>query len=398
MSYDPIGATQTKRPSAGSPDQFDPRRGSGVAEQAVYKKSYKKKEDVNAQIQSKERSEIYRFPSDQNYPASISYSLRRVIPLQEEAVQALLKKGEELEKKVSGEEVENVSDDYAIGQQGEFSTDQPVGPDLKSRTEDKIESEGKTYYRDVQTDTFGMKTAAVTPQKQVILYFPQSVQYNDGVSYNQQALGSVGLAALTAARNGSTTVEAMGRAFQEGLKPLTDLLSGNLNDLSKQGTALAVSRIAAQTSGQGKLGTAASVGLQVKMNPNTRTVFQGVNIRNFTFTYDFIARSPDEANEIKNIIKFFRTELYPSTPLNIGTSGLPLGYKFPNLFEIKLRYNNSPNVNLPQPIFCYLRDVQTNYNPGSMSFHADGNPTQIQMTLNFSEYRALRREDVEAGA
>jgi hypothetical protein len=32
-----------------------------------------------------------------------------------------------------------------------------------------------------------------------------------------------------------------------------------------------------------------------------------------------------------------------------------------------------------------------------MAFHADGQPTEIDMTLIFQEYRALAKQDIERG-
>ena len=364
-----------------------------------YTRQVNKAQNLSDQVQSKEQAELYRFPSDQTYPASISYSLRRVIPLQEEAVRSILKAADELEKSEDTPQTDpNAGNPNADRAREEGRNSVPDrGPNYSARKSQKEKSEAQAY-TDVRTDIFGMKTAAVTPRKQVVLYFPQSLAVNDGVQYNQAQLGMAGTAAMGALANGSSLTGAVGAAAQGGMRSLTDLgslLTGNM-DLAQAGGALAVSRVASSMGSSG-LAAAAQVGLQVKVNPNNRALFQGVNVRSFSFTYEFIPRSPEEANEIQQIVKFFRTELYPSTPLNLFESGIPLGYRFPHLFEIKLRYNNDVNVKLPQPLYCYLRDVQTNFNPSSMSWHADGSPTQIQMTLNFTEYRTLRKEDIEAG-
>lgn len=362
-----------------------------------YTRQVNRAQNLGDQVQTKEQSEIYRFPSDQTYPASISYSLRRVIPLQEEAVRSILKKAQELE---NNDDTPQTDPNAGNPNQADYEaaagiTDQ--GPNFASRSAEKEKSEAQAY-TDVRTDIFGMKTVAVTPRKQVVLYFPQSLAVNDGVQYNQAQLGAIGTAAIGAMRNSGSLASAAAGAVEGSMRSITDLgslMSGNL-DLAQAGGALAVSRVANSFGGSG-LAAAAQVGLQVKVNPNNRAIFQGVNVRSFSFTYDFIPRSPEEAEEINQIVKFFRTELYPSTPLNLFESGIPLGYRFPHLFEIKLRYNNDVNTKLPQPLYCYLRDVQTNFNPQSMSWHADGSPTQIQMTLNFTEYRTLRKEDIEAG-
>ena len=42
----------------------------------------------------------------------------------------------------------------------------------------------------------------------------------------------------------------------------------------------------------------------------------------------------------------------------------------------------------------YLRSVSTTYNPSSMTFHPDGKPNEIDMTLSFVEHRTLHRGDI----
>ena len=49
----------------------------------------------------------------------------------------------------------------------------------------------------------------------------------------------------------------------------------------------------------------------VTLNPNTRSLFKSVALREFAFQFKFIAKSKKEADEVRKIIKFFRTELYP---------------------------------------------------------------------------------------
>ncbi len=73
-----------------------------------------------------------------------------------------------------------------------------------------------------------------------------------------------------------------------------------------------------------------------------------------------IANNEQEAREIKNIVKFFRQELYPEK-IPLGESGVPLGYKFPNMFEIdiKNRFGENPAFKIQR---CYLRDIQTSFN------------------------------------
>ena len=224
------------------------------------------------------------------------------------------------------------------------------------------------------------------------LYFPLAVQSQDNAQYTEASLGPGGAAALGALGSGSSLMRSLYRGSTEGLVDVFNLVKGQA---SQEAAQLAAARIVQKFQGSG-LGQAAQIGLQVRINPNSRTMFQGVTLRQFSFLFKFIAKSANEAEEIRQLIKLFRSELYPES---LGSRlGLPLGYKFPHLFKITYQYNDRANPYLPQPLMCYLRDVNTTYNPTSMSFHEDGAPTEIDMTLSFQEFRGLTKNDIINGS
>jgi len=98
------------------------------------------------------------------------------------------------------------------------------------------------------------------------------------------------------------------------------------------------------------------------------------------------------AEEIDKIIKFFRTELYPSTT---GGGTELIGYNFPNLFDIEMSYNNQQVATKIKPV--YLKEVGTTYNPGNMGYHVDGKASEVDITLAFVEERTLNKQDIVEG-
>jgi len=130
--------------------------------------------------------------------------------------------------------------------------------------------------------------------------------------------------------------------------------------------------------------------------PNQRTLFQQVNIRSFAFTFKMIANNQREAEEIKSIVKFFRQELYPEK-IPLGETGVPLGYKFPNMFEIEIKsfdFERTPAFKIQR---CYLRDVQTSFNPTATGMHDDGSFVEVDISLAFQEIVALDKAKVRDG-
>tara|TARA_A200000159_G_scaffold21439_1_gene18297 strand:- start:19126 stop:20115 length:990 start_codon:yes stop_codon:yes gene_type:complete len=224
--------------------------------------------------------------------------------------------------------------------------------------------------------------------RRVSLYLPVGLQYRDNVAYDNMDLGGMGGAAESGLKSGSGAISAMVDNFKS---TLSAGLGGAANkDVAKLAAVKLTSNLPDEVSGAFK--SAAGV----TTNPNTRVLFKSVALREFAFAFKFIATSPAEAEEIKEIIKLFRTELYPENiNLTVGNSEVSIGYKFPNKFQINVEYDGDEIATRIKP--CYLRDVGVTYNNTAMSMHADGNFNEIEMTLSFQESRTLNRKDVEEG-
>ena len=253
--------------------------------------------------------------------------------------------------------------------------------------EEEASKQARNPRRDGAT---GLKTLDPDNPTVIRIYMPQSLVVNDDISYNQENLGTRGLVATAALNNGSGIVSAIGNAVAEGLESVFNLATGQI---TKETANVAAARISQRIPSAG-LRAAASTALQTGVNPGTRMIFDRANVRQFTFQFRFIATSAAEASQVENIVKSFRTEMYPET-VNLA-EGIPAGYKFPNLFEISFKFLNS-DARFPKIQLAYLRSCQVNYNGSQMAFHADGQPTEVDMTLIFQEYRALSKQDIQRG-
>ena len=138
---------------------------------------------------------------------------------------------------------------------------------------------------------------------------------------------------------------------------------------------------------------------RMAVNPNIRTLFNGVNVREFSFQFKMIGTSPEEGREIQNIIKLFRTELYPKAYDLPGDFGIEakLGYNFPNAFKIRFNFKGIENANIPKIKVCYLRSMSHTVNPTGGGFKVDGKPNEIDLSLQFVEHTTLDQDDIKAG-
>jgi hypothetical protein len=222
----------------------------------------------------------------------------------------------------------------------------------------------------------------------VELYLPAGLQFRDNVTYENFDLGGAGAAMEGGLGFASSMMKGVG-SF------VTNITGGGGADLAK----LAAIQLS------GKAGSFASeiqavqkLSGGVTLNPNSRVLFKQPNIRDFVFTFKFVANSATEAEQVNQIIKFFRTELYPDEiTANVGNTSVSLGYRFPNKFNIAFVYDDTPIPGLAKLLPCYLRDVSTTYNASQMAMHSDGNFMEIDMTVSFQETKALVRKQIEGG-
>lgn len=222
------------------------------------------------------------------------------------------------------------------------------------------------------------------------LYLPPGLQYNDDVNYNNVDLGISGVSSLAALQSGSSVAAAISENLTNAMNSVFNLAKGTL---SADVANVALARAANNFLPGASLKAVASQALQVNVNPSTRTMFDRPNLRQFSFAFRLIATSPSEARQIEKIVKAFRTYMYPEA---IKLGAIPIGYRFPPMFKIDFDYAGSKTT-IPSLLECHLKSVQAVYNQQTGTFHEDGQPTEVDLTLTFLEYRALTRQDIEGG-
>jgi len=330
---------------------------------------------------------IYPLNNQERYGASITFKVFELVPPtlkgDSATVSSMLGDGGDSKYKELNDESKAIDKQYANKQ-----IDYREYKDKKTRVKNSmdaryIEKHGKDSpmeYSDRNIEDTG---------NMVKLYLPIALTQADGLSYAQPELGPFGAGAAAAMGQGKGILETLGEAAEKGFSNMADMVAGNL-----QGAAagLALQRTAAAMNGTA--GNAASLAFGVTVNPNARTVFKGVNIREFAFQFKFIPKSSLEAKEVEKIIKRFRSYAYPDT---INIAGVNAGYKYPHMFELDLFYENEAGVKKrvgTKMKKCHLKAISTNYNSSSMAFHPDGYPVEIDLSLSFVEERTLNRSDI----
>ena len=144
-------------------------------------------------------------------------------------------------------------------------------------------------------------------------------------------------------------------------------------------------------------------------NPLQEQFLDGVPFRSWDFTFDFWAKSADEAAMVNEIIYTFRSSMLPDaysesfdfdsvqgdgklTPAQkqvVKDADLNASYfNYPNVFEISFEGPMGSKVDGFLPAVC--TNAQVDYTGGQkFSTFADGNPVHIQLTLNFLEIKTM---------
>jgi|TARA_R110002050_G_scaffold74934_2_gene160709 hypothetical protein len=251
----------------------------------------------------------------------------------------------------------------------------------------------KSLYGNLQpTLGFNRKTINLTGDK-IALYLPSAIQIQDTVSYENMELGLIGGAVLEGASAGTGAAAGALAAVAGEVGAAFNVLSGKGEGLSRDAAGLLAGKGAAKFLGNTGAPGAVRSATGVTTNPNIRALFKQVPLRTFSFTFALIPTSQAEAIEIEKIIKKFRTELYPE---NLEAGGIHVGYRFPNRFLIKVKYKNTeiPGIKfLP----VYLQSFNATYNSNGMGMHADGRFQGANISLTFTESRAMAKGDVREG-
>ena len=232
-------------------------------------------------------------------------------------------------------------------------------------------------------DTGSLATMSQTRITQAIsLYIPDSMSFVSGYDWQDASLTEAGGKLLKGGQIG-------GGAYSEGKKAL----EGKATEALKHLGAGAVGEILAGAGGAGN--SIGDIGLAmagVAVNPQIFVLFRSVDLRSFQFDFIFTPKSPEEAKNVRNIIKAFRFHAAPEIDKRIGRYFIA-----PSTFNIEYMYKGNRNENIFQMSTCALTRLAVDYAPRGWSTYIDGMPIQTTLSMQFKEMEILTKEKVNQG-
>ena len=194
---------------------------------------------------------------------------------------------------------------------------------------------------------------------------------------------SVGLGGIGGAARTGIQINALNKAkdmltSSEGKGLLNSVVSSNI--LKAAGMNVAAETILARGAG-------------IVPNPNMELLFRSPLLRNFGLAYRLTARSKEEAEEIRRIIRFFKQGMSPRN----SSTGNNFFIKTPNVFGVEFKTTGKErNKALPKFKVCALRGFTTDYSPDKMwSAYDKGQPVSVTIVMEFGELTPIYSGDFD---
>lgn len=152
------------------------------------------------------------------------------------------------------------------------------------------------------------------------------------------------------------------------------------NILKQFGSNVSASKLFSRTTGQ-------------ILNPYLELLFDGVTLRNHSFSFKLTPRSRDEAVMVKRIINMFKRSMAARNDAS-GPAGLFI--KNPDVFELEFKKGSKKHPYLYSMKTCGLKNMDVNYSDSSSQSYAsyyDGSPVSLTLKLDFTELTPVYNED-----
>ena len=128
----------------------------------------------------------------------------------------------------------------------------------------------------------------------------------------------------------------------------------------------------------------------IAINPNLEVLFNGPQLRTFTYNFRFTPRDREEARIVRKIIKVFKKTMAVKRRDKVFL-GVPAVYKIQYIFNTGFR--DHPFLNKIKP--CALSSFNVSYAPdGSYMTYEDGSMTSYNVQMKFDELEPVYNDDI----
>jgi len=259
-------------------------------------------------------------------------------------------------------------------------------------------SASETQSLRLQTSSESLKKNKENILGTILLPVPESVTDSNGVTWGEDSLNGLAAAGLGIGMKVITS-DSGGKALEAlktgTMKSAEGLLSDDktVQAINSTFASMAVNALGGSTSPEGILARQSGSIL----NPNMELLFGGVQLRTFSFDFDFAPRDPRESDEIKKIVRAFKVSMNAkngSTSTDNKDSGLFISS--PDIFQLTYKTGRKNHEFLHKFKPMALLNMAVNYTgAGTYATYDNTAPIHMKMNLTLQELNPIYSEDYE---
>lgn len=214
----------------------------------------------------------------------------------------------------------------------------------------------------------------------ISLYIPDSMSFTTSYDWQDASLTEMGGKYLKGGQD-------VGGVLSAVLDKVRDNGSEAAKTIGQAASDIILNPTGGDTFGDKVLGMAG-----MAVNPQIFVLFRGIDLRRFQFDFIFTPKSPEEAANVRNIIKAFRFHAAPEI-----RSDFARYYIAPSTFNIEFMYKDKINRNIFQMTTCVLNRLSVDYAPYGWATFNDGMPVQTVLSMTFQETEIITKAKVNEG-
>ena len=257
----------------------------------------------------------------------------------------------------------------------------------------------------------GTKDKAKNNLGSIILQMPSNIQDGNAVDYGESKMNTLMGAAAgvigAGIEGGGEIISGMLGKDKAGVEAAKGKMSQQMKnaigtDASVMDAASDFVSAKATSAALGALGANVSAAQLLArqtgqiFNPNMELLFNGPALRSFNFSFKMTPRSPEEAQECKNIIRSFKSNMAPKTKNTGSLGGSGVFLKTPNVFELRYMKGGGEHPFLHKFKQCFLTNISVNYTgEGVYATYDDASPISMQLDLSFKELEPIYDVDYD---
>ena len=230
----------------------------------------------------------------------------------------------------------------------------------------------------------------------IFLPIPEAITDSNGVTWGEDSLNGLAATGVGVAQDviSSNNLQEVGEAGGRAGKSLQQLLGDDATTSAINATfaSMAVNALGGATSRTGILARQTGAIL----NPNMELLFGGVQLRSFSFSFDFSPRDENESIVIKNIIRAFKKSLNAKNSSTGENKGSGLFIKSPDVFQLTYKTGASNHQFLHKFKPMALLNIGVNYTgAGTYATYDNTAPVHTKIDLTFQELNPIYSEDYD---